>query len=72
MNHDDELMEVGISLKILLAGYEVEIKKINDSRHRSEIVQDLDKAKHYMLKMSEYLDDLNKWFTAFGSPEERQ
>ena len=72
MNHDQELMDVGVSLKILLAGYEIEIRKIEDSRHRPEIIQELDKAKHYMLKMSEHLDDLNRWFTAFGSPEEKQ
>ena len=72
MNHDQELMDVGVSLKILLTGYEIEIRKISNSKHRTEIVQEFDKAKHFMLKMSEHLDELNSWFTAFGAPEEKQ
>lgn len=70
MNHDQELMDVGVSLKILMVGYELEIRKLNDTKHRTEIIQEFDKAKHFMMKMSEYFDDLNSWFTAFGSPKE--
>ena len=72
MNHDQELMDAKVSLKILLTGYELEIRKLKDTKHRTEIIQEYDKAKHFMLKMNEYLGDLNSWFTAFGSPEEKQ
>lgn len=66
MNHDDELKNLGIALKIILIGYEMEIRKITDPRHRAGVIQEFDKAKHFMLKMTKCFDDMNCWFTAFG------
>ena len=72
MNHDEELRNLGIALKILLYSYDYEISQIMDAKHRTELIQEFDKARHFMLKMTKCFDDMNCYFTAFGSPEGRQ
>ena len=52
MNHDEELRNLGIALKILLYSYDYEISQIMDAKHRTGLVQEFDKAKHFMLKMN--------------------
>lgn len=66
MNHDSELQMLGLMLKVVLAKYDAEIAQITDAKHRSELIQEFDKAQHYMIKMTNKLDYLNQWFTAFG------
>ena len=66
MNHDSELQMLGMMLKVVLAKYNAEIAQITDSKHRSEVIQEFDKAQHYMIKMTTVLEYLNQWFTAFG------
>lgn len=66
MNHDDELKNLGVALKILLIGYKMEIDKIKDPKQRTGLIQEFDKAKHFMYKMSKCFDDMNCFFTAFG------
>ena len=66
MNHDCDLQILGLALKLVLSQYDAEISQINDPKHRSGVVQEFDKAQHYMIKMTQCFDDLNQWFTAFG------
>jgi len=72
MNHDNDLKILSLALKLVLAQYDAEIAQINDPKHRPGVIQEFEKAQHYMIKMTQCLDDLNSWFTAFGSPEEKQ
>ena len=66
MNHDTELKYLGKVLKIVLTQFDLEIDEIKDPKHRREVVQEFEKAQHYMIKMTMCLDDLNTWLTAFG------
>lgn len=66
MNHYDDLVVLELALKIVLSKYEAEITAIKDHKHRTELIQEFDKARHYMHKMAKYLNDMNCWFTAFG------
>ena len=70
MNHDGELRVLGAALKIVLVKFETDIDNIKDWKHRIEQKQNFDKMKHWMLKMSEELDYLNKWLTEFGGDEQ--
>lgn len=65
MNHDGDLKVLGLALKLVLSQYDAEIGMINP-KHRAGIIQEYEKAQHYMLKMTECFDYLNSWFTAFG------
>jgi hypothetical protein len=67
MNHDNELKTLGEVLKIIIVSYRLEIAAIKDPKHRTELIQELDKMEHYMIKMTKCLDDMNCWFTAFGA-----
>lgn len=67
MNHDNELKTLGEVLKDISISYALEIAKIKDPKHRTELIQELEKMEHYMLKMTKCLDDMNCWFTAFGA-----
>ena len=67
MNHDGELKVLGLVLKLVLSKYDAEIGLINDPKHRTGVIQEYEKAQHYMIKMTKCLDDLNEWFTAFGA-----
>ena len=71
MNHDSELQILGLMLKVVLAKYDAEISMVN-TKHRTELIKEFEKAQHYMVKMTKIFDDLNEWFSAFGSPEEKQ
>lgn len=66
MNHDNELRLLGLSLKIVLAQIDADISKIQDPKHQVMMKQQLEKAQHWMIKMTETFDDLNEWLTAFG------
>lgn len=66
MNHDNDLKILGLVLKLVLSQYDAEISHIKDPKHRSGVVQEFEKAQHYMIKMTTIMDDLNQWFTAFG------
>ena len=66
MNHDNDLKVLSLALKLVLSQYDAEICKITDPKHRNEVIQEFEKAQHYMLKMTQCFDDLNQWFTAFG------
>lgn len=66
MNHDNELMQLGTDLAIVLIMFENEIDRIKDGKKRTALIQEYDKAKHFMLKMTKCFDDMNCWFTAFG------
>ena len=66
MNHDNDLKVLGLALKLVLSQYDAEIQQIKDAKHRSGVIQEFDKAQHYMIKMTQCFDDLNQWFTAFG------
>jgi len=66
MNHDPELEKLATVLKISLIAFESEINQIADQKHRTDLIQTLDKAKHYMLKMYDSLDNVNQWLKAFG------
>ena len=72
MNHDNELRILGLALKLVLSQYDAEISMIKDPKHRSGVIQEFEKAQHFMIKMTQSFDDLNQWFTAFGAPEEKQ
>lgn len=72
MNHDNDLKVLGLALKLVLSQYDAEIAQIKDPKHRPGVIQEFEKAQHYMIKMTQCFDDLNSWFTAFGSPEEKQ
>ena len=66
MNHDNELRILGLSLKIVMAQIDADISKIQDPKHQVMMKQQFEKAQHWMIKMTEALDDLNDWLTAFG------
>lgn len=66
MNHDNELRILGLSLKLVLARIDADISKIQDPKHQVMMKQQFEKAQHWMIKMTEALDDLNEWLTAFG------
>lgn len=66
MNHDGDLKVLGLALKLVLSQYDAEISEIMDPKHRTQVIQEFEKAQHYMVKMTQVLDDLNCWFTAFG------
>lgn len=66
MNHDGELKILGMALKRTIAVFDSDIRDIISAKHRTEQKQQLDLAVHYMIKMSEKLDDMNEWLTAFG------
>ena len=66
MNHDGDLKVLSLALKLVLSQYDAEISQIKDAKHRTGVIQEFEKAQHYMLKMSKCLDDLNEWFSAFG------
>ena len=66
MNHDNELKVLALALKLVLAQYDAEIAQIKDPKHRPGVIQEFEKAQHYMIKMAKIMDDLNQWFTAFG------
>ena len=72
MNHDGELKVLGMALKRTIAAFNEDVCDICSAKHRTEQKQQLDIAIHYMLKMSEKLDDLNEWLTAFGKGSEYQ
>lgn len=67
MNHDEKLKNLGIALKIVLISYESEISQLKDPKHRAGLIQEFDKARHFMLKMTKCMDDMNCWFSAFGA-----
>ena len=69
MNHDGELKVLGMALKRTIKAFESDVSDIISAKHRTEQRQQLDLAIHYMLKMSDALDDLNEWLTAFGTPD---
>ena len=66
MNHGNELEQLATVLKINIIMFEGEINQIKDQKHRIDLIQTLDKAKYYMLKMYDSFDNLNQWLTAFG------
>lgn len=67
MNHDAELKSLSSELQNVLSKYIDEIAIIKDPKHRIALIQEFEKAQHYMLKMSQCLDAMNCWFTAFGA-----
>ena len=71
MNHDNDLKVLGLALKLVLAQYDAEIAQIKDPKHRIGVIQEFEKAQHYMIKMTKAFDDLNSWFTAFGLEGEK-
>ena len=72
MNHDGELQVLGMALKRTIKAFDSDVCDICSAKHRIEQKQELDKAIHYMIKMSEKLDDLNEWLTAFGPGSDYQ
>lgn len=72
MNHDGELKVLGMALKRTIRAFTEDIGDIHSAKHRSEQIRELEKAVHYMLKMSEKFDDINEWLTAFGPGSEYQ
>lgn len=66
MNHDDDLKVLSLALIRVLSQYDAEIGMIKDPKHRTGVIQEFEKAQHYMNKMTECFDDLNIWFSAFG------
>ena len=72
MNHDGELKVLSMALKRTIKAFDSDVCDICSAKHRIEQKQELDKAVHYMLKMTEKLDDLNEWLTAFGKGSEWQ
>ena len=72
MNHDGELKVLGMALKRTMAAFMDDVCDINSAKHRTELKQQLDIAVHYMLKMSEKLDEMNAWLTAFGPGSDYQ
>lgn len=43
-----------------------EILKISDPRHRTDLLQQLDKAMHWAIKWAEESYDINRWLNEFG------
>lgn len=43
-----------------------EILKISDPRHRTDLLQQLDKARRWALKWAEESYDINRWLNEFG------
>lgn len=43
-----------------------EILKISDPRHRTDLLQQLDKARYWALKWAEESYDINRWLNEFG------
>ena len=72
MNHDAELKILSMALKRTIAAFNEDVCDICSAKHRTEQKQQLDIAIHYMIKMSEKLDDLNEWLTTFGKGSEYQ
>lgn len=70
MNHDEDLKNLGLALKIVLAKFDNEIDKINNPKHKVYQRQEFDKICHYMVKMSLLMDEMNRWLTAFGDKDE--
>ena len=66
MNHDEQLQQVGIWLKVIMNEYQFEIDNVKDPKQHAALIEEFDKAKHFMIKMGKYLDEMNCWFTAFG------
>ena len=66
MNHDKELRTLGFILKLVLIKFDHDIANIKDPKHQVAVKQEFEKAQHWMVKMTETLDDLNTWLTAFG------
>ena len=72
MNHDGELKVLGMALKRTIKAFDSDVCDIRSAKHRTEQKQELDKAIYYMIKMSEKLDDINEWLTAFGPGSDYQ
>ena len=72
MNHDGELKILSMALKRTINAFYSDVCDICSAKHRTEQKQQLDIAIHYMIKMSEKLDDLNEWLTTFGKGSEYQ
>ena len=70
MNHDEDLKNLWLALKIVLAKFDGEIHNIKDPKHRVEQIQQFDKICHYMIKMTLLMDEMNRWLTAFGDKDE--
>lgn len=66
MNHDKELIKLSWPLKMVSMAFANDILEIKDPRHRIEMQQKYDKFIHWAIKMTETLDDMNEWLTAFG------
>lgn len=72
MNHDGELKILGMALKRTIGSIRSDINDIISAKHRDDQMKKLDLAIHWMLKMTDQLDDLNQWLTAFGPEEDQQ
>lgn len=70
MNHDEDLKNLGLALKIVLAKFNDEIHNIKDPKHRVEQIQQFDKICHFMVKMTLLMDEMNRWLSAFGDNNE--
>ena len=72
MNHDGELKVLGMAIKRTILAIQSDVNDVLSAKHRTELNKKLDLASHWAIKMSEELDDLNEWLTAFGPEEEQQ
>lgn len=61
-----------VDFSIMVGFYVDKIGKIQDGKHKTERNQDLDKIIHYFYVMIKHIKDMNDWFKAFGTQEEKQ